>query len=68
MTFMNAQELVEDTRALLPFWPTAGHITSRGNAYELARRGEFPIKILTVGKRMKLRRADLLEYLGIKTP
>ncbi len=63
---MDSRELIADKRALLPFWPTAGHITSRGNAYELVRRGEFPIQVLTVGKRMKLRRVDLLDYLGIK--
>jgi hypothetical protein len=33
--------------------------------YALIKRGESPIPIVRVGKRMKVRRCDLLAYLGI---
>lgn len=33
-------------------------------AYDLAKRGEFPIRVLRLGNRYRVARADLLRYLG----
>lgn len=41
---------------------------SRSHTYELIRRGGFPVPVLTVGSRMRVRRADLLTFLGIADP
>lgn len=38
---------------------------SRSVAYELAKRDELGVPILRVGSRLRVRRADLLELLGI---
>lgn len=33
-------------------------------AYDLAKRDEFPVRVLRLGNRYKVPRADLLRYLG----
>ncbi len=35
---------------------------SRNHAYELAKRGEFPVPVLTVGTRKKVSRRALVAY------
>ncbi len=47
--------------------PTAGRALGigRGQAYELAGRGEFPCRVLKLGARYKVVTADLWELLGI---
>lgn len=47
--------------------PTAGRAygISERHAYELARRGEFPVPVRRLGRLSRVRRADLLEDLGI---
>ncbi|MGI5512760.1 helix-turn-helix domain-containing protein [Streptomyces sp. CA-106131] len=49
---------------------TAGRALSLGRttAYELARRGEFPVPTLRLGNQYRVRRADLLDLLGITAP
>ncbi|MGC9473271.1 helix-turn-helix domain-containing protein [Streptomyces sp. WG4] len=49
---------------------TAGRALSLGRttAYDLARRGEFPVPLLRIGAQYRARRADLLAVLGIDTP
>jgi hypothetical protein len=37
----------------------------RTKGYELLTRGEFPVPVLTVGKRRKVRRVDLVRFLGL---
>lgn len=37
----------------------------RNTAYELARTGEFPVRVLKIGSRYRVSRADLDRYLGI---
>lgn len=39
---------------------------SRDTAYKLARAGKFPIEVIKIGRSMKVRRADLLAFLGIE--
>lgn len=36
----------------------------RTMAYDLAKRGEFPIRLLRLGAKYRVARADLLRYLG----
>jgi predicted DNA-binding transcriptional regulator AlpA len=47
--------------------PTAGRAygISERHAYELARRGEFPVPVRDLGRLKRVRRADLLADLGI---
>ncbi|WBC13450.1 helix-turn-helix domain-containing protein [Micromonospora sp. WMMA1998] len=33
-------------------------------AYDLAKRGEFPVRVLRLGNRYRVARADLLRHLG----
>lgn len=39
---------------------------SRDTGYALAKAGDFPIPVVPVGRRLKVRRADLLAFLGIQ--
>ncbi|WP_446218801.1 DNA-binding protein [Micromonospora sp. IBHARD004] len=45
---------------------TAGEAFGMGRtlAYELAKRGEFPVRVLRLGNRYRVARADLLRELG----
>jgi excisionase family DNA binding protein len=38
----------------------------RSTAYELARRGEFPCRVLRIGSSYRIPTADLLRVLGIE--
>ncbi|MFF8533767.1 helix-turn-helix domain-containing protein [Streptomyces sp. NPDC015532] len=50
--------------------PTAARALNLGRtcAYDLAKRGEFPVPLLRLGVQYRARRADLLELLGIEQP
>lgn len=37
----------------------------RTTAYTLAQRGEFPVEVLKISSRLKVRTADLRRYLGL---
>ncbi|MDH6226249.1 hypothetical protein [Streptomyces sp. MJP52] len=37
----------------------------RDLGYQLIKAGDFPIKVLSFGRIYRVRRADLLEYLGL---
>ncbi|MGI5214948.1 helix-turn-helix domain-containing protein [Plantactinospora sp. CA-290183] len=45
---------------------TAGRACGIGRtlAYDMAKRGEFPVRVLRLGKAYRVTRADLLRYLG----
>lgn len=47
--------------------PTAGRCFALGRdaAYDLARRGELPVPVLRLGRRLVVTRASLLAALGI---
>jgi hypothetical protein len=68
---VTARDLVEGP-PVVAMWPTAGRalLMSRGRAYEQARTGELApgVPVLQVGQRLRVRRADLLRYLGIDDP
>lgn len=38
---------------------------SRATVYMLAKSGELPVPVLRIGSRMKVRRCDLLAFLGV---
>ena len=50
--------------------PTAARALGlgRSTAYELARRGKFPCRILRAGSCYRVPTADLLQVLGIEPP
>lgn len=60
---------LDDLRALPPTLdlPEAGRLLGIGRtvAYQLARRGEFPVRVLRLGNRCKVPTADLLALLGV---
>lgn len=39
---------------------------SRDLAYDLAKKGEFPVEVVRIGPKLKVRRVDLLKFLGIE--
>ena len=47
--------------------PTAARAFGLGRttAYELERRGDFPVEVLRCGRLLRVRRADLLKALGV---
>jgi hypothetical protein len=49
---------------------TAGSVLGVGRtvAHELARRGEFPVRVLRLGRRYVVPTADLIEVLGLPPP
>lgn len=62
MTAMSRDELIELTRTeVTTDITTAGRAygLGRANAYALARRGEFPVDVLKIGTRYKVRTALL---------
>jgi hypothetical protein len=38
----------------------------RTKAHELARSGQFPVEVLRIGASYRVRRSDLIKYLGIE--
>jgi excisionase family DNA binding protein len=64
------------TRAELLALPVTVDVTTaaralglgRSTAYELARRGEFPCRVLRIGSSYRIPTADLLRVLGIEPP
>jgi hypothetical protein len=38
---------------------------SRSAVYALARTGDLPVPVIRIGARMKVRRCDLLKFLGV---
>ena len=53
----------------VPLWPHAAGALGlcRSSIYELARRGELPVRILRLGRLLKVPTAELLAVLGITT-
>jgi predicted DNA-binding transcriptional regulator AlpA len=65
MTAMTTVPL-PDERPLLDLLEAAPPLgIGRTTAYELARRDEFPVPILRIGGRLKVRTADLRRYLRL---
>lgn len=56
----------ENMPLTMPVWPDGARVLGigRSTAYELIRRGEFPVRVLKLGAKYRISRADLLRYLG----
>ncbi|MFQ4148267.1 helix-turn-helix domain-containing protein [Arthrobacter sp. LAPM80] len=54
----------------MPVWPDVGRALGigRSTTYELVKRDEFPIRILRLGSKRLVSRADLMAYLGETAP
>lgn len=50
--------------------PTAGRAFGfgRNKAFELARRGEFPVRVLRLGNSYRVPTAEVLKELGLSVP
>jgi hypothetical protein len=70
-TAVTARDLIAGP-PVVPLWPTAGRAVGCGRAktYELARTGEIApgVPVLRIGQRMRVRRTDLLRFLGVEDP
>lgn len=68
---MKSRTMSQDELRRLPvaveLWPTAASAfgIGRTQAYDLAKRGEFPTAVLRLGNRYRVNRADLLRALGV---
>jgi excisionase family DNA binding protein len=52
----------------VPLYPDAADIlgVGRSTAYEMVRTGEWPTRVLRLGRLIKVPTAELLEYVGVK--
>jgi hypothetical protein len=55
-----AMPSVKDAFAAMNIGPTTG--------YQLVRDGEFPIEVIPFGRALRVRRADLVRFLGLAEP
>lgn len=53
--------------AAVELWPTAGQVLGLGRSktYELARAGQFPVRVLRLGNAYRVPTAELLALLSI---
>lgn len=71
-TRANSRAVAEMSRGELLRLPVSVDIVAAGRAcgvgrtlaYDMARRGVFPVRVLKLGNRYRVARADLLRYLG----
>jgi excisionase family DNA binding protein len=49
-------------------WPEAAQALGVGRcvAYDLVKRGEFPVRVLRLGSKYRIPTEELLKYLGIE--
>ncbi|WP_424710161.1 DNA-binding protein [Kitasatospora acidiphila] len=56
--------------ALVPLWPDAAAALggmSRAGAYAAAASASFPVPCIKIGRSIRVRRSDLLHFLGLAT-
>lgn len=71
---MSTATSIATTRALaqsgptVPLWPDAAQAVgvSKSHAYALAKRGEFPVRVLRLGQTYRVVTVELLKLLGIE--
>lgn len=63
---MDPQVAPHELPITMPAVPDASSILGigRSTAYSMLQDGTFPVRVLKVGKRYRVSRADLLEFLG----
>jgi excisionase family DNA binding protein len=51
----------------IELWPTAAGVlgVGRSTAYELVKTGEWPTRVLRIGRLIKIPTAELLAYVGV---
>ncbi|MCM3687689.1 helix-turn-helix transcriptional regulator [Kocuria rosea] len=51
----------------IPLWPDAAQALGigRSTAYELVRLGQFPIRVLRLGRKLRVPTAELYHFLGV---
>lgn len=51
----------------VPLWPTAARIlgVGRSKSYEMNETGEWPTRVLRLGRRIRVPTAELLAYVGV---
>lgn len=66
MTSTPSVEQIRQWPATVPLWPEGASVfdVSRTTAYDLARRGEFPVRVLPLGRLLRVCTADLLAAVG----
>ena len=66
MTVLSRDELLS-WPPTVPLWPDAASALGIGRTltYELAQRGELPVRVLRLGRVMRVPTGDLLAVLGI---
>lgn len=54
----------------VPLWPTAAAVVGvgRSTAYEMARTGEWPTRLLRLGRLIKVPTSELLALVGVDQP
>ncbi|MFF2650359.1 DNA-binding protein [Streptomyces sp. NPDC058045] len=57
-----------DLPVMFDVWPTLGAALGIGRTttFQLAREGALPIPIIRVGRQLRARRSDLLNFLGLQ--
>ncbi len=69
MRVAQAQMTIAEVRDLPPTidLPTAGRLFGLGvnGSYEAYHRGEFPVRVLKLGRRLRVPTADVLACLGL---
>lgn len=65
-TSANRVPQATDMPLTMPVWPDAAKVLGLGRsvAYEMVRSGTFPCRVLRLGGKIRVSRADLLRYLG----
>jgi excisionase family DNA binding protein len=58
---------VLDLPVLVPVWPEVAQIFDLGKSkvYAMAAANELPVPVMRIGRAYRVRRADLLDVLGI---
>jgi hypothetical protein len=56
-----------EVEPILPLWPDSARPLDigRARAYEMARQGTFPVEVMKIGGKWKVRTVDLRRFLGL---
>ncbi len=59
---------LDDLPPVVDLWPTAGQVLGLGRSktYELAQSGEWPTRLLRLGRHWRVPTAELLAYVGVE--
>ena len=65
-----SEEELDALPTVVRLWPTAARALGIGRtlAFDLAKRGEFPVRLLKIGNQYRVPTAELRRVLGIDEP